>query len=68
MAARRPQPVLEFRFVCGNCGGESLYMRTCTRYANVAAVRDGWGTDPMDRSVTLCPACMGKIGDAYEED
>ena len=58
--------MLEFRFVCGNCGGESLYSRTCARYANVAACRDGWGTDPMDRSVTLCPACMGKTEADYE--
>lgn len=42
-----------------NGRGRDVYSRTTSAFA-FAARRDGWGADPMDKSVTLCPACMGK--------
>lgn len=58
--SRGVRRVLDFVFTCGACGGQDVYSYTARRYADSAARRDGWGTDPMDKSVTLCPACMGK--------
>lgn len=60
-------PTREFRYVCGACGGESVYVYAYERYADMAAAREGWGHDPIDPSVRLCPACMHTAEGDYED-